>query len=478
MEGLRMPSDGAERVWDRYENILLQTEPMRYEGTVRTVAGLLVEGCGPRGRVGDLCHIFVRPEDSRPVKAEITGFKGGATLLMAYGDLHGIEPGCRIKGTGVPLSVNVSEELLGRVVDATATPIDGGPRVISRHNRPVFGEPVPVLRRRPIDRPLATGVRAIDACLTLGRGQRVGIFAGSGVGKSTLLGMIARNTEADVTVLALVGERGREVREFIERDLGPEGLRRSVVVVATADDTPLAKIRAAYVATTIAEHFRDEGRDVLLMMDSVTRFARAQREIGLANGEPPGLGGFPPSVVATLSKVLERAGTSDRGSITGIYTVLVEGDDLNDPVSDAVRGILDGHIVLSRELAEMNHYPAVDVLASVSRLMNRVADGEHRRWAGRLRELLAVYRDARDLVRYGAYVSGSDPKVDEALALVDRINAFLRQDIEERSSFAETLAGLEGLFRGSGKSGSDDTSKRSVPERFGDLLERMSDGAV
>jgi len=466
----------AKIIWDRYENIVMQTDPMRYEGFIQNANGLILEAKGPHGKIGELCYVFVNP-DSKPVPAEITGFRGAATLLMAYQHIQGIQQGCKVKATGSPLRINLSYDLLGRVINAETEPIDGLPKVISSVNRPIFNNSPHVLKRNLIKEPLATGIRSIDACLTLGKGQRVGIFSGSGVGKSTLMGMIAKNTEADINVIALVGERGREVREFIEKSLGEEGLKRSVVVVAKADDTPLAKIRAAYVAITIAEFFRDEGNNVMLMMDSITRFARSQREIGLANGEPPGLGGFPPSVLSELAKLIERAGVSEKGSITGIYTVLVEADDINDPVSDAVRGLVDGHIVLSRNMAEMNHYPAVDVLASISRVMNSVVTKDHRSKAEKIREILASYRETYDLIRFGAYVSGSDPKVDFAIKMIDAVNSFLKQDVDEKSSFEETLQYLDKIFTGE-KHKVDDNSSDKVEERFQDLLERINNETI
>jgi flagellum-specific ATP synthase len=462
-------------LFDRYENILNLTDPLKYEGSVKRVTGQVIEAVGPVSDLGELCDIYIAGRD--PIRAEVIGFKDDAVLLMAYESINGISPGDRIKALGVPVRVHVSEELLGRVINGLGEPIDGGTRIISAQPYPIFRKPINALERPIIDTPLSLGIRAVDACLTLGRGQRVGIFAGSGVGKSTLLGMVARNTEADVNVVGLIGERGREVKEFIENDLGPEGFKRSVVVAATSDDSPLAKIRAAYVATTIAEYFRDQGKDVLLMMDSITRFARAQREIGQAAGEPIGLGGFPPSVFEMLSKILERAGRSPKGSITGIYTILVEADDINDPISDAVRGYLDGHFVLDRALAKMNHYPAIDVLGSISRIMNRVATEKQKEAAAKLREVLATYKEKEDLILVGAYQKGTDPKVDYAIEMRDAVNQFLRQKVEEKSSLTEAIDGLVSLFNRSEKSSFDD-NKNSNLQQFNDLLERISHEAI
>ena len=365
---------------------------------------------------------------------------------MPYGDLDGIAPGTVVEGTGRELRVPVGEGMLGRVVDALGFPMDRKPSWRVEAYYPTMERPPAPLERGRIDSPLPTGVRSIDGLLTLGEGQRIGIFSGSGVGKSTLMGMIARNTSGDVNVIALIGERGREVKEFIERDLGEEGLRRSVVVVATSDEPALMRIKAAWVATAIAEYFRDKGLSVLLMMDSVTRWCMAQREVGLAVGEPPTTRGYTPSVFSNLPKLLERAGRSARGSITGIYTVLVEGDDMDEPIADAARGILDGHIVLSRELAQMGHYPAVDVLASVSRLMSSVSQSEHIAAAQKMRGVLAAYRKAEDLVNIGAYVRGSNAKIDEALDYIDKVNEFLRQGTDEEASFEETVSRLKTMF--------------------------------
>ncbi|REJ36410.1 MAG: EscN/YscN/HrcN family type III secretion system ATPase [Bacillota bacterium] len=409
-------------------------------GTVTRLVGLTIEGRGPLCTVGELCRIHPLG-GGKPIPAEVVGFHERAVLMMPLGDVTGLGPGSRVEALGRPLSVAVGDGILGRVVDGLGRPLDGGP--------PIAGTPVPLdnhppqpLRRRRVNEPLSLGVRAVDALLTCGKGQRLGIFAGSGVGKSTLLAMMARNTEADVTCIGLIGERGREVREFLERDLGEEGLRRSVVVVATSDQPPLVRVKAALLVTAIAEYFRDRGRDVLLLMDSVTRVALAQREVGLATGEPPATRGYTPSVFTFLARLLERAGPGEKGSITGLYTVLVEGDDMMEPVADTVRGILDGHVVLSRRLAEMNHYPAIDVLASVSRLMIELATPEQRAAAGRVREILATYNQAEDLVNIGAYVAGANPRIDNALARIDAVRRFLQQDPWEKAPMSESIEWL------------------------------------
>ncbi len=378
--------------------------------------------------------------------AEVVGFRESRTLLMPFGEVNEIRPGCEVIATGSSLRVSVGPSLLGRVLDGLGKPLDEKGPIDAEAEVRASGRPPHPLARRRIHEPLTLGVRAIDGLMTVGKGQRLGIFAGSGVGKSTLLGMMARNTSADVNVIALIGERGREVRDFIEKDLGEEGLKRSVVVVATSDQVPVARLRGAQVATGIAEYFRDRGLDVLLMMDSVTRVAWAQREIGLASGEPPTTRGYTPSVFAVLPQLLERSGMAAGGSITGLYTVLVEGDDMNEPVADTVRGILDGHIVLSRDLAARNHYPAIDVLSSVSRVMPDVTTPEHRDSAGALRDVLATYRASEDLINIGAYAQGSNPKIDFALSKIDAANAFLKQRVDEPCRFEDTVLALESLF--------------------------------
>jgi len=426
-------------LFDKYAAALQAIDPIKYTGIVKKVqGGLIVESLGPRAVVGELCQILL-PQSSRLVWAEVVGLKGKIVQIMPYDEMEGIEVGAQVIAMGEQLSVPVSDKLLGRVLDSMGKPIDGRGDIGSPLWYPILQDPPDVLRRRRIREKIATGIRSIDALVTVGKGQRMGIFSGSGIGKSTVLGMIARNTSADVSVIALIGERGREVREFIENDLGTEGLAKSVVVVASSNKPPLARIRGAYVATAIAEYFRDQGKDVMLLFDSVTRFARAQREIGLAVGEPPANRGYTPSVFSLLPKLLERAGTSPRGTVTGFYSVLVEGDDLDEPISDAVRGILDGHIVLTRNLAQRNHYPAVDVLGSVSRLATQVTGPSIKRAAGKLRRLLAAYREAEDLINVGAYVEGSSAEIDEAIARMPEINEFLIQGIEERFVIEDAL---------------------------------------
>jgi FliI/YscN family ATPase len=425
----------------RYAELVQSVTPMRVEGRVSEVTGLLAEVAGIPGRLGEMCVI---ERDGEPVQAEIVGFRGDRTLVMPLGDLRGVQAGTPVVSAAGLMTVPVGDAVLGRVLDGLGRPIDGlGPVLGSQRSARSGGSPH-VLGRQTITEPLSTGIRAIDGLLTCGLGQRIGIFAGSGVGKSTVLAMIARHASTDVNVIGLIGERGREVREFIERDLGPEGLARSVVVVSTSDEPAPMRLNAAWVATTIAEAFRDTGANVTLLMDSVTRFAMAGREIGLALGEPPAMKGYTPSVFAQMARLLERAGTGLRGTITAFYTVLVEGDDLSEPITDTVRGTLDGHIVLSRSLAAQNHYPAIDVLASVSRVMPVVTAREHRHDAGRLRELLARYERSRDLVQIGAYQRGTDPALDEALEQLPAIEAFLRQTPEEHDSLPSTIERLTG----------------------------------
>ena len=430
---------------DRYMEKVAQCEPAPIMGEVIRVTGLLVESMGPRVRVGEVCEL--RSNDGTPpLPVEVVGFRDGRLLTVPLGDTAGIRPGDKIVARGGTLSIPVGVRLMGRVIDGLGRPIDGlGPLQVSE-SAPLKPAALNPLARSPISEPIGTGVRAMDALLTCGRGQRIGLFGGSGVGKSTLLGMMARGTEADVVVLALVGERGREVRSFLEHDLGPQGLERSVVVVSTSDSPPLLRLRAAYSATAIAEHFRAAGRNVLLMMDSVTRFAMAQREVGLAAGEPPTAKGYPPSVFALLPGLLERAGNlRSGGSITAVYSVLVEGDDNNEPIADAVRGILDGHIVLSRDLAARNHYPAIDILQSVSRTMPDVTSTGHRAKAGKVREWLATLRDSDDLVSVGAYVAGSNPRIDEALAKREAVDGFLRQPPDQATVLGDAVSALEQL---------------------------------
>ncbi len=427
---------------ERYRLRVRQSSPVCVYGRVVDVVGLTVEATGPAMRIGDLCYVQDRQGGDK-VPVEVVGFRGKRILLMPLGDMNGIAPDSLLIPTYKPQMVRVGDDLLGRVIDSMGIPLDGGSAPRTTSEMPLTAAPPRPLERTRIEVPVATGIRAIDSCITCGKGQRMGVISGSGIGKSKLLGMIARNTNADVNVIALIGERGREVREFVEKDLGPEGLARSVVVTATSDEPALRRVKGAYMATAIAEWFRARGADVMLMLDSITRFAMAQREVGLAIGEPPTTKGYPPSVYSLLPKLLERAGTSPQGSITGIYAVLVEADDLNDPVGDAVRSILDGHVALSRDLATRNHYPAIDVNDSVSRCMIDVTSEEHQRLAGELRRVLATYRDAEDLVNIGAYVGGSNPEIDRALKLMPQVRAFLRQGLYEESPFEE----IERLMR-------------------------------
>lgn len=422
-----------------------KTDPIRRTGRVMEIIGLVIESKGPGVSVGDACVIESLREGGR-AHAEVVGFRGDRVLLMPLGEVGGVAPGASVSATGRPFRVPVGHELLGRVLDGLGNPIDDLGPTGAKKSRPLVAAPPNPLTRRRIAEPLPTGIRSIDGLLTCGKGQRVGIFSGSGVGKSVLLGMIARNCEADLNVIALIGERGREVRDFIEKDLGPEGLRKSVVVAVTSDQAALVRLKGALLATTIAEHFRDLGLDVMLMMDSLTRVAMAQREIGLAVGEPPTTKGYPPSVFAFLPRLLERSGTSTVGSITGLYTVLVEGDDMSEPVADAARSILDGHVILSRKLAAENHYPAVDVLDSVSRVMIDVVSEEQRKAAARIRETLAVHREAEDLINIGAYVKGSNPRIDFAIAKIEGIRAFLRQGIGDRTTFTDTVGHVRSLL--------------------------------
>ncbi|VBB08097.1 atp synthase alpha and beta subunits signature [Lucifera butyrica] len=425
----------------KYFEAIARVETINLTGKIAQIIGLIIESQGPSVSLGELCYICPRAKE-QPIAAEVVGFRQGRVLLMPIGEIHGIGPGCDVVAARKPLKVGVGAHLLGRILDGLGNPIDEKGPLENFREYPIHSLPPPPLTRRRIQDKLSVGVKAIDGLLTLGRGQRIGIMAGSGVGKSTLLGMIARNTEADISVIALIGERGREVREFIEKDLGEEGLKRSVVIVATSDQPALCRIKGAMTATAIAEYFRDQGQDVVLMMDSVTRFAMAQREVGLTIGEPPATRGYTPSVFAALPKLLERSGTGEQGSITGIYTVLVDGDDMNEPIADAVRSILDGHIVLSRQLASQNHYPAIDVLASVSRVMLDIADKSHWQIAQKFRSLLAVYREAEDLLNIGAYVHGSNAAIDQAIKKIGLIKEFLQQDVYEAAAPEETLRRL------------------------------------
>lgn len=423
------------------ERALLAARPL-VTGRVRRVVGLNLEVEGLDAAIGDAVHIDA---NGRQLPAEVVALRDSGLVCMPFGTLQGVRAGAAVQATGGPLTIGLGQELLGRVLDGLGRPIDGGPSLDHLEQAGVGGIPPHALRRARVDSPLALGVRALDTLVPVGRGQRLGIFAGSGVGKSSLLSMVARNSEADVSVIALVGERGREVREFLENDLGPEGLARSIVVVATSDEPALVRLRAALTATRIAEWFRDQGRHVVLMMDSVTRFAMAQREVGLSAGEPPATRGYPPSVFALLPQLLERAGTGEVGSITGLYTVLVEGDDMNEPIGDAARSILDGHVVLTRRLATAGHFPSIDVLESVSRVSSAVTTPEQRSAATQVRQLLAAHRDAKDLIEIGAYVAGSNPLVDRAVALDGQLTAFLRQEMHDPAPVDESWLRLQHL---------------------------------
>ena len=418
-----------------------QAEPMRIFGKITEVIGLLIESTGPPASVGDVC--IIQNKGSAVSRAEVVGFRKNRTLLMPLGPVEGIYPGLTVTSTKKPLMIGVGPHLMGRVLDGLGAPLDNKGPVIAQFRRPIFSQVPNPLSRQRISKFFETGIRAVDGLVSIGKGQRMGIFAGSGVGKSVLLGMMAKNCRSDINVIALVGERGREVREFIERDLGEEGLKRSVVVVATSDQPALIRIKAASIAAAIAEYFRDQGKDVLFMVDSVTRMAFAQREIGLAIGEPPATKGYTPSVFAMMPQFLERAGTSDRGTITGLFTVLVEGDDLDEPISDAVRSVLDGHIVLSRRLSQRNHFPAIDILDSISRCMVDAVSKEHWALSGRIKDLMAAYRESEDLIQIGAYAHGTNDRVDRAIKIHDRLNSFLRQDRMEVSGFDAMLARLK-----------------------------------
>jgi flagellum-specific ATP synthase len=435
-------------LWNDYRRVVERAQTIKTFGRVVQVIGLVVEGEGPVSAVGDICHLRMGNE-KEIIVAEVVGFRENKILLMPLGELRGVEPGCQIIPRGSPARVRVGPGLLGRVLDGLGHPIDQKGPIAYEGERPLYGQSINPISKQRISEPIDVGIKAVNGLLTIGKGQRIAIFSGSGVGKSTLLGMMARHTAAAVSVLGLIGERSREVREFIEKDLGEEGLKRSVVVVATSDQPPLIRMRGAYLATAVAEYFRDQGKDVLLMMDSVTRFAMASREVGLSIGEPPTSRGYTPSVFAQLPKLLERVGTMPtRGSITGIYAVLVEGDDLNDPIADAIRSISDGHVNLSRDLANQGHYPAIDVLGSVSRVMTDVVPPEQMKARSKLVSLMATYRKAEDLINIGAYVEGNNPHIDEAIKMMPEINSFLRQQIAERVSLADSAKLLKSLFGG------------------------------
>lgn len=430
----------------KYHDLLESSSFLKYFGKVSKVVGLTIESDGPEVDVGELCRLYAS-KGKKVIQTEVVGFKDNKVLLMPLGEMAGIGPGNLVVAADSVLKVGVGSNLTGRVLDGLGMPIDGKEPFRPEQYYPINSSPPHPLNRKRITDPLPLGIKSIDGLLTVGKGQRIGIFAGSGVGKSTLMGMIARNTKADINVIALIGERGREVREFIEKDLKEEGLARSVVVVATSDQPALVRLKGAYVATAIAEYYRDQGKDVLLLMDSLTRFAMAQREVGLSIGEPPVSRGYTPSVFGAMPKLLERAGNSEKGSITGLYTVLVDGDDLTEPVTDTARGILDGHIVLSRSLANRNQYPAIDVLASVSRVMPDIITKEHKMAAAEVKRALAIYRDAEDLINIGAYVRGSNEKIDHALDLIDGILGFIQQSTEDKFTFSEVLDQLEGILR-------------------------------
>lgn len=430
--------------FDLINKRIRETNFYEMEGIVKKVIGLTIEVEGIKSFIGEVCIIY--NEKNNPIDCEVVGFKDKDVILMPLGELIGISPGCRVVPTQKPLSVKCSDELFGKVLDGLGRPLEGEEVKYGVYYSLDTPPPDPMKRKRIKDI-IPTGIRAIDGFITCGEGQRIGIFAGSGVGKSTTLGMIAKYAKADVNVICLIGERGREVLDFIERDLGPEGMKKSIVVCATSDKPALVRLKGAFTATAIAEYFRDKGKKVILMMDSVTRFAMAQREIGLAIGEPPATKGYTPSVFAMLPRLMERSGMSDKGSITAFYTVLVDGDDFNEPIADAVRGILDGHIVLSRALAAKNHYPAIDVLASISRLMNEIAEDEHKKAAGLSRDLMATYKDSEDLINIGAYVKGSNNKVDMAINYIDDINKFLKQRVGEHTEFNDAIKWLKLIFK-------------------------------
>jgi flagellum-specific ATP synthase len=428
----------------KYKKIYNQTL-YKNMGKVVNVVGLTIESAGPDAKMGDLCRIYKEGREGEYILAEVVGFKNKYTLLMPYEATDRIGGGSIVENEGAPLSIPVGEELLGKTLDGLGRP-ENGETLHCLETYPIEAPAPDPLKRKIIDTILPLGVKAVDGLITVGKGQRIGIFAGSGVGKSTLMGMFARNTKADINVIALIGERGREVREFIERDLGPEGMKRSVVVVATSDKPALERKKAAQTATAIAEYFRDQGKDVLLMMDSLTRFSMAQREIGLASGEPPVTRGYPPSVYSEMPKLLERAGRNEIGSITGLYTVLVDGDDFNEPITDTARSILDGHIMLNRKLAHKNHYPAIDVLQSISRCMSQIAEPEHKSAAGRLKNVLATYSDAEDLINIGAYKKGSNPDIDFAIEKIKDVNEYLMQGTDEKMPFDEEVQALINIF--------------------------------
>jgi len=431
--------------WDKYQEALQSCQPIKMEGKIVKVSGIVAQANGPGMSIGSLCCI--KNGSGQNMQAEVIGFSDKKVIVMPFGEMRGIEPGSRIVDINKSPTIKVGEAYLSRVVDGLGHPIDGKGAIETKTDYPIYGNVINPLKRELINEVVDVGVRSINAMHTLGKGQRIAIMAGSGVGKSVLMGMIARHTVADVIVIALIGERGREVREFIERNLGEEGLKKSVVVAATSDSPALVRIRGAHLATTIAEYFRDKGLDVVLIMDSITRFAMSLREVGLAAGEPPSAKGYTPSVFIQIPKLLERAGTLEtKGSITGIYTVLVEGDDMNEPIADSVRSIVDGHIILSRDLAHKGHYPAIDVLSSISRVMHEIVEGDHLNMARKLVKVLATYREAEDLINIGAYVDGTDPQIDFAKKMIHKINSFLQQDINQSITFKESIVRLKELL--------------------------------
>jgi len=439
------PTQNSGLDFSKYQRALQRISPIKVYGKVSEIVGLVVEGHGPAASIGELCALL--PHGHKPVIAEVVGFKQGKVILMPLENIQGLGPGCTIKSLSRKAAVKVGEGLLGRVSDGSGNPIDNKGPIEAEEEYPLYAEPINPLLRGRISEPIDFGVKVLNGLFSCGKGQRMGIFAGSGVGKSVLMGMIARNTSADINVIGLIGERGREVREFLEKNLGREGLARSVVVVAASDMHPLIRMRAAYVATTISEYFRDQGKNVMLMVDSLTRFAMAQREIGLSVGEPPTTKGYTPSVFSLLPKLLERAGKVEgRGSITGLYTILVEGDDFNEPISDSARSILDGHIYLSRDLASRNHYPCVDVLNSISRVMIDIVSEKQKKMANRILNILATYKKAEELINIGAYVHGSNAEIDYAITMINSVNTFLKQDIHERFDFQQTIEMMETLF--------------------------------
>jgi flagellum-specific ATP synthase len=428
--------------WDKYQEALRACQPVKMEGKIVKVAGIVAQANGPGMSIGSLCCI--KNSSGQSMQAEVIGFNDKRVIVMPFGEMRGIEPGSRIVDINKNPSIKVGKAYLGRIVDGLGNPIDGKGSIQTKDDYPIYGNVINPLKREIINDVVDVGVRSINAMHTLGKGQRIAIMSGSGVGKSVLMGMIARHAVADVIVIALIGERGREVREFIERNLGEEGLKKSVVVAATSDSPALVRIRGAHLATTVAEYFRDKGLDVILIMDSITRFAMSLREVGLAAGEPPSAKGYTPSVFIQIPKLLERTGNVEqKGSITGIYTVLVEGDDMNEPIADTVRSIVDGHIVLSRDLAHKGHYPAVDVLSSISRVMHDIVEDDHLNMARKLVRVLATYREAEDLINIGAYIDGTDPQIDFAKKMIHKINSFLQQDINQSITFKESIVRLK-----------------------------------